>query len=231
MANATRKAEEDAICADIDELMQDSGINSKLYREKFAKMSDEEFHQMLCDVRDKKVRFVVTDPVFNTNGVTAERNVELAAKWGRKIWQTLIYPATSELPERLSAREYMVTPYPTRRQRQIGQFKNSTAKDSSVTDIITGQAAGDSAAGKISSPEAGAYVASGYNVMLQETMTARGGDKGMMRAMEVLGSRTGEISLEEVKKHATGVEALDSMNSYLAAMHIRTTLKDEQSGI
>lgn len=223
--NPKRKQVQDQIIHEITLLAQGDPRNAEMYRKKFDAMSDADYEAFIEELRGGKFLCFMKFPDMPT--FTAKKMTELARKFGRKMYCHLIYPATAALPSRKSPARFSVRPAIVRRQRQIGSHKNSVAKTTAATNLLTGQAAGSAAAGRLSGPEFGIHRSNGLNEALLELTSIRGGDVGAYRAMQALYVQNGEVSIKEIGPHATGSEATSTMHQLLLGMHIKTNLADK----
>ena len=219
-----RKAAEEFILKYIQEIMPD-GVNTKLYAQKFSKMTDEEFDVFMKTLKQNEYRgLVVVAPNFSKTTVTVERNFEVAEKLGHNFFQHIHMPAKDGIPAYITPVPYLVIPLPYRRQAQLLDKKISIPEDNLTVDDLTGQPTGDSKGSKISYPELQVVAALGLDKSLEELMKYRGGDEKGFAAMNTVISRTGGVSLKGISAYASGVKSTQALNAYLNAMQLSSTL-------
>jgi hypothetical protein len=211
---------------ELDELMQDGGMNRRIYEEFFRNNSDEYVIDLLKKVLNEEAWLKIYKPVGGPSKMTAYGNIKLARKWGIEIMQRLLIPASQALgtPAYLTPVRYMVGWIPTRRQSQLYIKKQSTAAGSGTTDIITGQAAGKDDAGRISNTELQKMAARGQFSAIYELNTLRGGDRGGFNALNAMLEQRGYAYSKSTEPYRTGVESTHSLSVYLTASHLKNNL-------
>lgn len=214
-----RKDAEKVILEWMDDIDQ-SGVNTKRWQEKFKSMSDDDFKVFVDKLRKKEDYVSVVAPNFKNTGITLANNFKIAKKRGVKLFQRLwiIDPVTKR--KYLSHDEYPVFHLPVRRQIQMARSKMSYAKDNSKMDALTGQASGISDGAAISYPEILVLYSRGLEKTIEELTYMRGGNQGAFRASNAIIKNSGRVSLSEVEQHSTGVKSTQVLNIYLKAAHI-----------
>lgn len=218
-----RKETEKLCLMVIDELV-DGGQNTQLYREMFAKMSDEEFETFINDLATEKKRLVIVVPNFSESTLDIERTLDIGERLGHKFFQQIWIPPRNGLPGYWTPIEYFVFHQPLGRQAQLLEKKISIPEDNNVVDDLTGQPTGRSKGSKISYPEAQILAAIGLDECLEEMMTFRGGDEKGFAAMNAAIMRTGAVKLESIRPYRSGVKSLTALKAFLAGMHLKSTL-------
>lgn len=218
------RAEAEAfILKNIHEMLPD-GANTKLYKEKFSKMTDDEFEQFIEDLESGKINLSVVTPNFSKTKIDLSRNLALAEKLGHRFFQKINIPAQNGLPAYQTPIEYMVVHLPLRRQAQLLEKKISIPEDNNTVDDITGQPTGDSKGSKISYPETQVLAALGLDEALEELLKYRGGDERGFAAMNTMISRTGGVSLKAVAPYASGVKSVSALQAFLLGMQLKSNL-------
>lgn len=222
MPGFRKLAEERAI--EIVNKLDPSGANAKLYREKFSKMSDDDFEKMITDFEEGTAHPVFVAPVFDQHSTTVETDLETGKQMGIKFFQRVNIPPMNGLPGYLTPPSYLVTDHCVRRQAQLLEKKIKIPEDNNSVDFSTGQPTGKSKGAKISYPETQVLGAYGLDNCLTEFLKYRGGDEKGFVAMNTMISRTGGVSMKAIAPFAGGVKATTTLRTYLNAMHLKTTL-------
>jgi hypothetical protein len=218
-----RKAAEEHILRWIGEIDK-SGYNRKLYEKKFSKMSDEEFNAMMQGIKEKRVNLAIIAPNFSEVKLTVQNNLEVGDKLGHKFFQRVNVPAKNGMPAYLTPISYLILDLPARRQAQLLEKKISIPENNNSVDDLTGQPTGVSKGSRISYPEVQVLAAMGLGACMEEMLKFRGGDEKGFNAMNTMISRTGGVSMKAIEPFAGGVKATQALKTYLAGMHLKSTL-------
>lgn len=222
MAGFRKLAQEHAlkIIAEVDP----SGENVKLYKEKFSKMSDDEFEKMINDFSEDKADPVLVVPNFSKVKLDVDRNLKIGESMGIKFFQHIKVPSRDGLPSYVTPPQYLVMDLPIRRQAQLLEKKIKIPEDNNSVDDATGQPTGKSKGARMSFPETQVMAALGLSNCLTEFLKYRGGDEKGFNAMNTMISRSGGVSMKAIEPYAGGVKATTTLRCYLNAMHLRATL-------
>lgn len=222
MAGFRKLAEQRAL--EIVGKLDPSGENTKLYVEKFSKMSDEDFEKMIEDFENDAADPVLVVPNFNKVNIKLESNLALGKEMGIKFFHQILVPERNGMPSYLTPPKYLLVDLPMRRQAQLLEKKIKIPEDNNSVDYTTGQPTGKSKGAKISFPETQVMAAYGLNQCSTEFLKYRGGDEKGFNAMNTMISRSGGVSMKAIEPFAGGVKATTTLRTYLQAMHLRTTL-------
>lgn len=220
---ANRKEKEDFIIKYIDAILPGSE-NTKLYKEKFSEMSDEEFQTFMLDLKNGKTRLCLISPNFSSPRLEVERNLKIAKELGFNFFQKIKIPKKGSLPAYTTPIKYLLLNLPIRRQAQILGKKASIPEDQSVIDKMTDQPTGKSKGAKLSKPEIEVLSALGLEKSLEELLTLRGGDMKGYIALNRSIERTGGASIEALKPFRGEVKAKAALKVMLNGMHIANNL-------
>lgn len=169
-----RKAAEEFIYKVMSRL-DPSGKNTKRYKDFFSKMSNEEFHQYMLNIKNKKDVLVFYSSNMSDK-LRMDDALALAKELGVLVCEKLRIkdPATGK---------YFTTPFPypilqvpIRRFSQFADHKFSVAEGDSKIDALTGQVVKPDKAGSISQVEVQALYARGLTNTITELIKYRGGD-------------------------------------------------------
>jgi len=222
MSPKRQKAQE--LCLKTIKRMFPNGENVKLYEQKFANMSDEQFDTFMNDLKAKRTRLVVVMPNGSKETVDIKNNFEISRSLGREPFERVWIPATETKRSYLTPIPYLVIPKEVRRQAQMVSKKITLPEDVNSVDLVTGQPTGKSKGAKISYPEVKVLAAMGLDHTLEEMLKYRGGDEGGYRAMTTMLDRTGEVSLKEIEPYSTGVKSTQALSCFLKAAHLKGNL-------
>lgn len=199
------------------------GKTADYYKERFAKMSDEEFEQFIKRLETGEEFLVLYAPNFASGGLTVENNLEIAKKLGHEFFQPLIIGQRGDVPAYKTPVKYLVVDLPVRRTSQLLTKKISIPKDNKKIDMFTGQVAG-SKKSRISYPEVQVMASMGLDHCVEEFMKYRGGDLKGFNAMNTLISRQGGVSIKTLSNYASGVESTKTLKTFLTAAMLSSTL-------
>ncbi len=198
--------------------------NVELYKNKFSKMSDDEFESFMLDLRDRKQRLCITAPNFGKESLTVKTNIQVARELGKSLFQRVWVSAEQGKPAYLTPNEYIITMMPLRRQAQLLSKKVSIPEDNNSVDDFTGQPTGKSKGSKVSYPETQVLASFGLNKTITELLKYRGGDEKGFAAMNTMIDRTGSVNLKTIEPYAGGVKSTQTLKGMLTAMHFNVTI-------
>ena len=206
------------------DLIDSSGKNVELYKIKFKAMSDDDFDRMIQGIEDGSVNLCIIAPNFSEVKLSVENNLRIGKELNYKFFQHVRIPARDGLPAYTTPIPYLILDLPVRRQAQLLEKKISIPENNLSVDNLTGQPTGKSKGSKISYPEVQVLAAMGMEHSLTEFLKYRGGDEKGFIAMNTAISRTGGFSQKAIEPFASGVKATQVLQSYLAAMMIKSNL-------
>lgn len=223
-ALGNRKAAEEFLINAIEEILPGGG-NKAIYQKFLAKLTDQQFDQLMKDYESGKDRPVIYAPNFSHTSLDVKRNLDLAAKYGHDFFERIwIHSDDPNQAPYLTNNKYMVIELPVRRQAQLLKKKISVPEHNRSIDQLTGQPSGDSKAAKISLPELQVMRSMGLDQSLRELIKFRGGDIGGFNAMNKLISRDGHVTMKAAEPFTTGVESTSALKVFLTSMHLKNTL-------
>ena len=217
---ANRKGAEEYILKWIEKLLPGSE-NTALYEALFKSMSDKEFDAYIKGFKDQSTLLAVIVPHGGVE-MSVERNIKLAKELGISFFKRIWIPEGESGEYYLTPTKNMVIHQTMRRASQLLTKKLSVSEGGAAFDALTGQTTAQGAA--LSYPEVQMLSAIGLDATLTELLKYRGGDRGGLAAMNTLLSKQGAVSLNALAPYATGVKSVQSLKTYLTAMHFRNTL-------
>lgn len=225
-----RKAAEQYIVKYIGELENtlEGKPNQKFYIEYFATLNDKQFDQFMKDLESGVTFLVMQYPNFSKGKITVDNNLRVAELLGHNFFERLWIEGDKDRPTYLTPVEYLVIDIPQRRASQTLTKKISVPDHTRVTNALTGQPTGESKGAKISYPELQVCAAMDLDNSMIELVKFRGGDNRGLAAFNALLSRQGQVSLNTLNNYASGVESTKTLQTYLTAAHLKSTLLDRK---
>lgn len=198
--------------------------NRRNWEETLSKMSDKQFHQFMCDLRDEKTELSIVDPLFSKDRAQVERNKEIIKKLGGSFFQRLVYTSAQTGRKMLTPFTYFVCDVPMRRLAQMWEKKASIPKHNRAVDELTDQPTGESKGSKLSYPELQMLGAESLDNSIVEMIHYRGGDEMGFRAMNKLLTTQGSVNMETLDRFSGKVKSVSTLRNILLAMHLANTL-------
>lgn len=222
MMSQKRKEIEDFILEVVGEL-EPSGYNTKIYKERFSKMNDKEFHIFMESLRDNiHAKLTLLVPPFKV--VIQLENCFKAAKilginfFKRlKLWDPISkrYFVTPE--------KYMILRLPVRRLKQYLYDGLSVPDSDRRLNPLTDQVVKPDKGSAISYPQAQMIAEKGLVTTLHELFSIRGGDLEAYSKMKAEIEETG-YTTTSVMEGTAGVRSAQTLRTLLNAMHLKTNL-------
>lgn len=219
-----RKAAEALVLSSIEDIITGSP-NTQLYIDLFAKMTDEDFDQWIKDLDSGEKHIALIVPEFSKPGLSVERNLDVAEKWGYNFFERVWLDPQNGSPSFLSNDKYLIIHLPLKRQAQFLQKKITIPEDNRSIDTLTGQPTGKSKGAKISWPELQILGSlGGFDNTIYEFFNLRGGDLQGFNAMNNMIQNTGGVSTTAISALGTKVKAVETLSTLLTSMHLTSTL-------
>lgn len=218
-----RKKAMDELRYVLESILPNGGM-FELYSARLNPLSEQEFEDWINRLDNQIERLAVIAPNFGKARLEVERNLKLAEEWGHNFFERIWIETDDNTPAYLSNDKYLVILLPLRRQAQLLAKKISVPEDSNSIDIFSGQPVGSSRGSSISYPESQILRALGLPNNQEELLKLRGGDVKGYAAMNTSISRTGGVSMAEVRKLGTEVTSTRTLSTLLFSAHIANTL-------
>lgn len=220
-----RKAAEAIIMKWIPQIIP-NGVNEKIYKEKLAALTDEEFHNLMLTLKAGGTLPIYT-PNYNDTRINTKHLFRLAKTMGVQLFHRIQVPESETNRPYLTPRKYLVVRLPYRRAAQLLVKKISIPADNNSVDFYTGQVTGSSKGASISLPELRMLSAMNLSHSVVELEKYRGGDEGGFRAMNYTLHQQGRVSMKEISQFASGVRSTWTLKQFLNAAHLKNTLTDK----
>lgn len=204
--------------------MAPGGQTPAFYKQRFERMSDEDFKTFMADLESGKEFLVLYAPNFGNTGLSVSRNFALAKKMGHNFFQRLWIGAQGNVPAYLTPIQYLVVDLPLRRASQLLTKKIRLPEHNKTVDTLTGQPTGESRGAKISLPELQVLSAMGCDYSVVELMKYRGGDLKGHNAMNGMIARYGAANQKTLANYASGVESTRTLKTFLTSAMLKSTL-------
>lgn len=204
-------------------LQEPSGFNLKRYEEFFAGLSDSEFDNWMTTLRDNPhAKITLMVPPFKVvidpkNSFKAARFLGIELLERVKLWD----PAGKRYC--LTPEKYYILKLPIRRLKQYLLDGLSVPDSDKRLNPLTDQVVKPDKGSAISFPQAQMIAEKGLTTTLHELMTIRGGDQEAYAKMKTQIEETGE-SDTSVMEGTRGVKSVQTLRSFLNAMHLETNL-------
>jgi hypothetical protein len=223
MPGLRKQAEE--FCLQLIEALLPGSPNTEMYRQRFSKMTDDEFEKMIEKIEAGEPILDIIIPNLTEHKADMQRIYDVAEKMlDHDFFERVWIPANGEVPGYLTPVKYFVGYMPQRRQAQLLSKKIRIPEHNNTVDDLTGQATGDSKGSRISYPEIQALAAMGLDNSLDEMIRTRGGDERGFAAYKASFERTGGVSLKAIEPYSSGVKSVQAFNAFMWAMQIRSNL-------
>lgn len=204
-----------------------SGANTKSFKDKWEKMSDDEFsrefEKFLND--DTKKGFYLEIIEFERD-LSLENVTKAAKKKGIPLYEYVALPHLNEDPDNA-----VVTPEPVpvgyihaKRMQQTLLKKNSGSITISQRNQKTGQVVGDDKNAMTSNVETYSMVATNSKYALKELLGPRADNYTAKNEMYAAINRDGYVSLDELSNNQKDKIALNSLDVYFLMQGLRTNL-------
>lgn len=217
-----RKAAEASLLKWIEALLPGSP-NTKIYKDRMAKMSDKEFEAFITRLETEEEVLSFIAPNLDDLKLTTANNLAVAEQLGHNFFERLWL--TDHITDKtyLTPVRYLVIDLPLRRQQQMLVKKISIPEDNKHVDELSGQPTGPSKGARISFPELQVLFAQNMDKSLTELIKLRGGDEKAFRAMNAKVIETGGVSVDQIASAGTKVKSTQTLGTLLRAMHLRPT--------
>ena len=223
----TRKKMEDLVFNFFSKL-DPSGKNTKKYKDFFGSMSDSQFQSFFNKFfQDKSASLTLAIVTYEHD--LSMKNIEDAAKFlGVPLFETVVFPdIDSENGKSITTSfEVPVGYIHMKAMQQMVRKKNSTSVSIDKRDPRTGQVTGDDKDVQFSIDENYGLMAHNAKACLKEFLSVRADDMVMKQEAYSAIRKNGYVSLNELTDNVHNKVALNTLNVYLLAMHIKTNIVD-----
>lgn len=172
--NERRKRVEEYIYSSMDKL-DPSGKNKAIYKEKFAKMSDADFHRYMENLRDGNDRLAMYTANI-VDKVDLDTLIKTAKDFGIELFERIRMWDKATGKYYLTPKKYIILQLAIRRMSQFIDHKLSVPEGDNHIDMLTGQVVKPDRAGAISQVEIQALYARNFRNTILELIKYRGGD-------------------------------------------------------
>lgn len=217
---------------DVLKLMDISGVNAEKYRNMFQVMSDDEFADWITKfLADPKSNIRVDIEEFGDDSRKLKfENIERAAeKVGIPLFEHVYMPHVSSNPNRpvRTKKPVLVGYLNIKRPQQLVTKKTGLALSDKNRDESTGKVKGESKGGTTTGIENELLAGVGGDQILSEISGARGDNVTEYDNMLDAISRTGSVSLGDIKTGVYDKPTLLQTDLFLKAMGVKTDLISE----
>lgn len=212
---------------DMYDILDPSGTNSKMLRDRYDKMTDEEFSKSVeAFLNDDSIKGFYLEIVEFERDLTLENIFKCAEHMGVPLFENVAIPHINGDPNNA-----IVTPEPVpvgyihaKRTQQTLLKKNSGSLHIEKRNPKTGQVIGEDKNAMTSNVETYSMVASGAEYALRELMGPRADNMRAKNEMYNKINRDGFVSLEELSNDQRDKVALNRLDVYFTMQGFRTNL-------
>ena len=218
-----RKLMEDTIYTFFTKL-DPTGKNTKKYKDFFGKMSDGEFQKFFDKFFSNNRDYLTFDIIEWENNLTMN-NINDAAKFlGVPLYEYVMMPSVDEESGKVitTSRRVPVGYIHMKTVQQMARKKNSTSIHADMRDPRTGQVSGDDKDVQVSAEENFSLLVYNAHNSLKELMSVRADDMVMKQEAYSAIRKNGYVSISELTDNISNKTALNTLNVYLTAMHIKS---------
>ena len=210
-------------------LLDPSGNNTKKYKDFFGKMTDSQFKSFFDRFFNDDTAYLTLDIVGYEHEIDLP-SIEKAAKFlGVPLFEYVIMPNLNEDGDKVisTKRPVPVGYIHMKAVQQMVRKKNSTSTTIDMRDPRTGQVTGDDKDAQFSIDENYGLMALNAKSCLKEFLSFRADDMVMKQEAYASIRKNGYVALEDLTDNVENKTALNTLNAYMTAMHIKTDLVDE----
>lgn len=203
-----------------------SNTNSNKYRELFSSMSDRKFTDHMEDfLNNDSENFILDINEFDRN-VSMERCESAAKVLGIPLEEYVYMPHLTMDKSNVvvTKQRCLVGWMNVKRTQQLLHKKNGLSISSDTVSHLTGQVIGDDKDARNSDIEATMLISLGADAILQELHGPRADDVVMKRQMMTSIATRGYVLLDELDNLPTNKTTLNTVNTMLIAMGIKSDL-------
>lgn len=210
-----------------------SGANSKLYHEKFDKMSDNQFDSYIKRFfEDDKQNFYL-EIVEYERDLTMENINACAEMMGVPLYERIALPyLTNDTGNVIVSRDRVPTGYiHEKRMPQTLMKKSAASIKIDKRNPKTGQVVGEDKNARNSDSEVYSLATLGAMQFLRESLGARADDMKSKNEMYAAIAKNGYVSLEELSDDVRDKVAINTFDTYFLIQGLRTNMIDRLDNI
>lgn len=222
----TNRAYIEKLIYDTFDQLDPSGVNTDKYRALFSPMSDAVFEKYMKNfLKDDNENFML-DIVEFEHGLQLEYCEKAAKVIGIPLMEYVYMPHLTMDKKRVvvSKEKCLVGYINAKRTQQLVQKKNGISISDDKMNAITGQVIDKDKNARDSDIEASLLVSLGADKILQELHGPRADDPVMKRQMNQSIATKGYVMLDELDNLPTNKVTLNTINTYLLAMGLKSDL-------
>lgn len=213
-----RKKTQDYILEKLN-LLDPTKRESGRYKKMFDQMTDKEFDDFMCDIRDgKEVLYI-----YHANAkdkVNIETYKQAAKAMGIKMTERIRMWDPATQTHYLTPHEYVVFELPVRRMSQFQDHKLSVPEGDDKIDVLSGQVVREDKAGSLSQVETQSLYAKNLNNVIVELIKYRGGDISAFAEYKRELEETGRASIAKSTNSVPRSAVI--LDVFLSGMHIES---------
>lgn len=222
----TNRAYIEKLIYDMFSALDPSGVNTNKYKALFADMSEPEFEKYMKNfLKDDNENFIL-DIVEFDHGLQFEYCEKAAKVIGIPLMEYVYMPhLTMDKSRVIVSKEKCLVGYiNAKRTQQLVHKKNGVSVSNEKISAVTGQVVQKDKNARDSDIEASLLVSLGADKILQELHGPRADDPVMKRQMNQSIATKGYVMLDELENLPTNKVTLNTINTYLLAMGLKSDL-------
>lgn len=223
------RAKMEKLIYDVFDRLDPSGSNTKKYKDFFGKMNDKEFQKYFDNFFKNKSEYLTLDIVGYEHEPTMA-DIEKTAKFmGVPLFEYVMQPwvRTTDSTDISTPQKVPVGYIHMKTMQQMVRKKNSSSTKIDQRDPRTGQVTGDDKDVQFSIDENYGLMAHNAEACLKEFMSMRADDMVMKQEAYTNIRKNGYVSMAELTDDIDNKTALNTLNVYLLAMHMKTDIVNE----
>lgn len=228
MAFTKKKREEmEQVIYQTFDKLDPSGRNTKRYKDFFGQMDDKAFQKFFDHFFNDTSAYLTWETVGYENDLDMQHIKDAAAYLKVPLFEYVMQPGFDDSDEIVSSIQPVPVGYIHMKPvQQMVRKKNSTSVSVDKRDPRTGQVSGEDKDVQFSIDENYGLMAHNAKAVMKEFLSVRADDMVMKQEAYSNIRRDGYMSLADLTDDPENKTALNTLNAYLLAMHIKSDIVD-----
>ena len=227
--NAKRQRAQDRFIKLINDI-DETGENGKVWKDRFATMTDKEFHEWMKEMRENPlhthidIQYNQSDKRFDKM-LDIDHTEKLSKKYGVQLREHVAFPhLNADDPDNPFV---TATPVPVlyiyiRKMQQMLQKKNFSAGTVESINPITGQVTGDSKAAALGDSQTFSLATTNQKDAIREFLTIRSdNEEGKLKMLNEI-EKNGKVSYSDCRVDLNNSQSVRAMKAFLTGACLRT---------
>lgn len=206
-----------------------TGKNTAKYKAFFGKMSDNEFKSFFDNFFKDHSAYLTLDIIGYETEPTIKSIQDAAKVLGVPLFEYIVQPNIRRDGDRAvtTAKKVPVGYIHMKTMQQMVRKKNSSSTKAEQRDPRTGQVTGEDKDTQFSIDENYGLMAYNAENCLKEFLSFRADDMSMKQEAYAAIRKNGYVSLEELTDDINNKVAINTLDAYMTAMHIKTDIVND----